>query len=364
VNESRGTILVVDDEESIRDIVSRRLEEEGYQCTTASDGKEALWKSFMHDFDLVLTDIKMPGMSGLEVLSQIANDHPDTGVVMITALAETKTAVEAMKIGAFDYVTKPFNLDDLVMRVERALDRRRLVLENREYRLQLEQKVERQVGQIRQYYQEAIEALAREETVLEELNTLRNSENRDTSSQSMSAGGPREPSSPVKGFAKRLSHLIGAGSTDSLVEEIAGESAQAEAAVDEVEGSVSHSQEGQEGSGLSLYEGTTELAIVPPVTLHRMLLLHEHLRALPQTQVLNLGGSVDKGITIRVVLERPTPLVMVLRNLPEVGRATDESLEAVRMVPARESENPPVRRIVVELIEKTTEATNSTPDLV
>ena len=169
MDEGKGTILIVDDEESIRNAVARRLKTEGYKCMTAGDGKEALWKAFMQDFALVLLDIKMPGMSGMEVLSRMITDHPDTGVVMITAVGDSETAVEAMKQGAYDYVTKPFNLDDLVIRVERALERRGLVMVNRGYQLRLEQMVEQQTGQMRQYFHEAIEALAHEQMALEKL---------------------------------------------------------------------------------------------------------------------------------------------------------------------------------------------------
>ena len=169
MDEVKGTILIVDDEEPVRNAISRKLQAEGYKCVIAADGKEALWKAFMQDFALVLLDIKMPVMSGMEVLSRMITDHPDTGVVMITAVGDSQTAVEAMKQGAYDYVTKPFNLDDLVMRVERALERRGLVLENRGYQLSMEQRLEQQTGQVRQYCRNAIEALAREEMALEKL---------------------------------------------------------------------------------------------------------------------------------------------------------------------------------------------------
>jgi putative two-component system response regulator len=162
-------ILVVDDEESIRTGVSRRLQAEGYACTMAASGNEALAKASGQDFDLVLMDIKMPGLSGMEALPKLLAEHPDASVVMITAVNDTQTAVEAMKLGALDYVTKPFDVDGLVMRVEKALERRMLVVENRHYQSHLEQMVEQQVGQIRQYYDEAIQALAREEMALAQL---------------------------------------------------------------------------------------------------------------------------------------------------------------------------------------------------
>jgi two-component system NtrC family sensor kinase len=127
----RAAILVVDDEVSIRDVLSRKLQAEGYACVTAADGKEAMDAAAKRHFDMVLTDIKMPVMTGMEVLSQVVADYPDTCVVMVTAMSDRQTAVEAMNMGAYDYVTKPFNLDDVATRVEKALERRRLILENK-----------------------------------------------------------------------------------------------------------------------------------------------------------------------------------------------------------------------------------------
>jgi len=194
LQEAGGTILIVDDEGSIRDILCRKLQLEGYRCVVAADGGEALWKAFMQDFDLVLMDIRMPGLSGMEVLPKMVTDHPDTCVVMLTAVSDIETAVEAMKVGAYDYLSKPFNMDDLIMKVKRALERRRLVLENREYQLRLERKIERQAGQIQQYHSEATEALVREQAALAELEAIRRSR---------------------KGFARRLSQILGVGTPDS-----------------------------------------------------------------------------------------------------------------------------------------------------
>jgi len=204
MEEARGTIMVVDDESSIRDIVSRKLESAGYECEVASDGEEALYKAFMQDFDLMLLDIRMPGLSGMEVLKKMVVDHPDTGVVMITAISETQTAVEAMKLGAFDYLTKPFNLDDLLVRVEKALERRRLILGNRAYQLRLEQKVTRQVGQIQQYHNEVLDALSREQKALEELEDTRRWQNGEGTGDAEA----EEPAGLIKGFTRRLSRFF------------------------------------------------------------------------------------------------------------------------------------------------------------
>jgi DNA-binding NtrC family response regulator len=132
--EQKGTLLIVDDDIAVRSVVSRKMQAEGYECDMAADGTEALQRVAARSYDLVLLDMKMPGPSGIEVLPQIVAEHPDIGVVMVTAVSDTETAVEAMKLGAHDYVTKPFNLDVLAMRVDKALERKRLIDENRDFR--------------------------------------------------------------------------------------------------------------------------------------------------------------------------------------------------------------------------------------
>jgi cyclic di-GMP phosphodiesterase len=169
LKEGRGTVLIVDDEEPIRNILSYHLQKQGYVCELAKRGDEALQSILMKDFDIALLDIDMPGMSGIELLSRLITHRPDISVVMVTAIQDTRIAVEAMKLGAYDYVIKPFNLDDLGLRVEKALERRRLVMENKKYHLHLQQKVDHQAGQIEQYYQEALQALLREQMKLQDI---------------------------------------------------------------------------------------------------------------------------------------------------------------------------------------------------
>ncbi len=159
MEETLGTILIVDDEESDRITLSRKLQAVGYHCVPVADGDGAVCRVGGEEFDLVLLDIDMPYLSGMEVLPQIVLAHPYTCVLMMTTVDDIPTAIEAIRQGAYDYVTKPFNMDDLVLRIEKALERRKLVLENRNYQLRMEQKVELQVGQIRRYLFEAAEAL-------------------------------------------------------------------------------------------------------------------------------------------------------------------------------------------------------------
>jgi len=173
MEQPRGTILIVDDEEPSRATISRKLQADGYTCATVSDGEGALWRTTVQEFDLVLLDLDMPGMSGMEVLPRVVAAHPDTCVLMMTSMENMPSAVEAMKLGAYDYVFKPLNMDDLGMRIDRALERRKLGLENREYKLHLEQQVELQVSQIRKYLYEAVEALGLEQMSLETPDAVR-----------------------------------------------------------------------------------------------------------------------------------------------------------------------------------------------
>jgi two-component system response regulator PilR (NtrC family) len=107
------TILVVDDELSMREFLKILLEKEGYQAVTASDGEKALKAIAMQEFDLVISDIRMPGMGGLELLDAAKKVTPDLPFIMITAFASPEDAVQAMKHGAYDYITKPFKLSEI-----------------------------------------------------------------------------------------------------------------------------------------------------------------------------------------------------------------------------------------------------------
>ncbi|MHB0866166.1 MAG: HD domain-containing phosphohydrolase [Thermoleophilia bacterium] len=153
-------ILVVDDESAIREVLTRTLEDEGYVCESADCVDAALEKNTSAPADLILTDIMMPGRTGIQLLQEIKNFFPDTAVIIVTAVADTDTAIKAMRMGAYDYVTKPFNLVEVLMSVDRALDKRSLLLDNREYRNHLERKVEEQTEEIRNTYVGAVKSLA------------------------------------------------------------------------------------------------------------------------------------------------------------------------------------------------------------
>jgi len=123
-------ILIVDDERSMRDVLSIMLKRAGYGITVASDGEEAIAHIDKELFDLVITDLKMPKAGGLEVLKAVKESSPESVVLIITAYASTESAVEAMKLGAYDYLTKPFQVDEVQLIIRNALEKRRLSTEN------------------------------------------------------------------------------------------------------------------------------------------------------------------------------------------------------------------------------------------
>jgi CheY-like chemotaxis protein len=121
-----SAILIVDDDEAICDLVWEELAEQGYLCEVASDADEALAKLRGRSFDVVLLDIKLPGMSGIDLLGTIEKRYPMTAIIMMTAVNDLETAVEAMRVGASDYVVKPFTFDKLNGSITTVLKNRRL----------------------------------------------------------------------------------------------------------------------------------------------------------------------------------------------------------------------------------------------
>jgi putative nucleotidyltransferase with HDIG domain len=158
-------VLVVDDERMIRGLLTQLLEKR-YQVVAVEDGHQALAVLERDPCQLALVDIQMSGMSGLELLQQITARFPDTAVVMVSGVTEVDTAVSTIRAGAYDYVLKPFSLKAVESCVERALEKRRLVLENRNYQQNLErlvsertQELQSALGQIESTYDATIKAL-------------------------------------------------------------------------------------------------------------------------------------------------------------------------------------------------------------
>jgi len=125
----KTSILIVDDELSMREFLTILLEREGYTVKSSSNAADALNLIKTDDFDLVISDVSMPGLSGIELLSSIKTVSPDTIVLMITAFSTAEQAVEAMKLGAYDYIPKPFKIDEVKLLVKNALEKRELKTE-------------------------------------------------------------------------------------------------------------------------------------------------------------------------------------------------------------------------------------------
>ena len=161
----RAITLVVDDEESVRTLLRRALERAGYHVLTAASGRDALDMMSQGRVEVMLLDVKMPGLSGLDVLLQVHAEHPETAIIMVTGMADVNTGVEAMKMGAHGYVVKPFDLDDILVRVGKGVERRYLTLQLRDYEQNLEDKVAEQRKQLHEIIAQTIQAVINEETL-------------------------------------------------------------------------------------------------------------------------------------------------------------------------------------------------------
>ncbi|HEX6277445.1 MAG TPA: response regulator, partial [Polyangiaceae bacterium] len=128
--EDRPRVLVVDDEKFIRDIIADFLGMEGYIVRTAEDGTSAISELERARYDMVISDLKMPRMGGLDLLKEVARAHPDTLTVIMTGFGTVETAIDAMKRGAYDYILKPFKVEEIVHIVQRGLEKKRLTAEN------------------------------------------------------------------------------------------------------------------------------------------------------------------------------------------------------------------------------------------
>ena len=132
--EVKTRVLVVDDEESVRFFLAKGLRKAGYEIEAVASGRLAIDRLARASFDVVLTDIVMPDVSGLDVLKAVHEMDKDAVVILMTAHGSVENAIDALRLGAFDYLTKPFELKELLVRVERGLERRMVERENRKLR--------------------------------------------------------------------------------------------------------------------------------------------------------------------------------------------------------------------------------------
>ena len=154
------TCLIVDDEPRLRQVLMHLMRNDGFSCVEASNGEEAIAMLEQHPVTLVMSDLRMPRMDGLELLRQTRGRWPDVAVVMITAVADVEVAVSCLAIGAMDYLTKPFHLEEVRARVAQALEKRRLVIENRGYQESLQAKVAVQARRLEELFLASIQSLA------------------------------------------------------------------------------------------------------------------------------------------------------------------------------------------------------------
>jgi putative two-component system response regulator len=159
-------ILVVDDEEQIRDVLCRLLSRSGYPCEAAPDAEQAIALLNEKDFGLVLSDVDMPGPSGLDFITEIAREHPDTATVMVTGMDDAQLADTALDVGAYGYIIKPFEANEILINVSNAIRRRKLEMENRTHRMRLEHMVKDRTAHL-------WEAIARLERAESDLRTSR-----------------------------------------------------------------------------------------------------------------------------------------------------------------------------------------------
>ncbi|HEX6965621.1 MAG TPA: HD domain-containing phosphohydrolase [Gemmatimonadaceae bacterium] len=153
------TCLVVDDEPRLRQALARLMRGDGFECLEAASGQEALDVLAQHPVALVLSDLRMPVMDGSELLRHMRTEYPDVAVIMLTAVAEAEAAVRCLSLGAMDYLTKPFSYEEVRARAAQALEKRRLITENREYQERLEERVAVQARRIEELFLGSVHSL-------------------------------------------------------------------------------------------------------------------------------------------------------------------------------------------------------------
>ena len=155
MNKTSARLLVVDDDPVTIDLLKEVLSKEGYAVSTALSGEEAITRGIGNLFDIIITDVRMGEKDGMEVLRFFKKNAPDTTVIMITAFGSIETAIEAIREGAYDYISKPFKLDEIKFTVHRALEQRRLIQENKFYRQELLEKYQFKnvIGRTHQMFQ-------------------------------------------------------------------------------------------------------------------------------------------------------------------------------------------------------------------
>lgn len=158
--EHKEKILIVDDEEAIRNLFVEALSGLGYRCEVAKNGLECLGKYYeSSDYDIVLLDVQMPELGGIETLKKLKSYAPDLSIIMVSASRDIENVRDALKEGAYDYIFKPFNINDVQAVIRRAVERANLIKQNKDYQQNLEKKVEDQTNELVKLYSGTLQAM-------------------------------------------------------------------------------------------------------------------------------------------------------------------------------------------------------------
>ena len=152
-------ILIVDDDAQVREVLYQIFLSASYRCRQAANGQEGLKMFRASRPPLIVTDLKMPVMDGIGLLEGVRREDEDTAVIVLTGAPDVKTAIDSLKLGAYDFIMKPVNVDELLFAAERALERRQLLIERREYQELLERRVEEATRDLHEAYRATLEAL-------------------------------------------------------------------------------------------------------------------------------------------------------------------------------------------------------------
>jgi DNA-binding NtrC family response regulator len=139
----KGKVLIIDDEVSIRESLSHAFKKEGYEVDLAASKKEAIDLFTQYEYDVIFLDLKLPDADGLDILEELMENNIDTQIVVISAYGNVETAVRALKMGAFDFLEKPFSLYKAKLTLEKAIEKKKLLLENLYLKLSLKEKEEK-----------------------------------------------------------------------------------------------------------------------------------------------------------------------------------------------------------------------------
>jgi two-component system response regulator PilR (NtrC family) len=311
-------ILVVDDEQSMLEFLGVLLREEGYEITTARSVAEGRQRWSEDDFALVLCDLMMPDGSGLELLEEIHNGDSSASVIMMTAYTSTKSAIDAMKLGAYDYLSKPFDVDEIKLTVQKAIEKTALVDENVYLRRELEGKYKFSniIGRSRRMQEifALVERVARTGTTI--LVEGESGTGKELIARAIHYAGPRAKH-------RFLSVNCGALPENLLESELFGHKHGA------FTGAISE----KKGLFQAAHHGTLLLDEIGELTLPMQVKL---LRALQEKRIRQVGGNVEEPVDVRIIAATNQNL----RQLIQTGEFREDLYYRINVIPVRV---PPLR---------------------